>query len=287
MKIKLIAFAFCVLLAGCASMQNFVGTFTEEISPEDEYYLGRAVAANILGRYNLWTGNPALTNYLNYICQALVINSSKPEIYNGYHVAILDTNEINAFATPGGHIFLTRGLIASASSEDALAGVIAHEIAHIQLQHGIRAIRADRRNEIIASAGLAIATPVARGVENVAGRVAGVIAPVYEVEGLDDIFSLSVDDIVDTMLTGYSQAWEYEADAAALNILASAGYNPRGLLEILEGLKTAQDNNPGGFNSTHPSPEERITRAERAMRRHHEVEDTSNMRVQRFQAQRR
>jgi len=66
----------------------------EEITPEGEYFLGRAVAANILTRYRLQTNIPALTAYLNRICNALVINSIRPEIFNGYRVAILDTDEI-------------------------------------------------------------------------------------------------------------------------------------------------------------------------------------------------
>ncbi|MDR0303142.1 MAG: peptidase M48, partial [Treponema sp.] len=79
-----------------------IGSAAEEITPEQEYYIGRAVAANILSNYKFWTGGPALTAYLNNICTAITINSPRPDVYNGYHVAILDSNEINAFATSGG-----------------------------------------------------------------------------------------------------------------------------------------------------------------------------------------
>ncbi|MCL2128659.1 MAG: M48 family metalloprotease, partial [Treponema sp.] len=151
--------AACVLLANCKSLaavvsagaqvagatraidQNYanaisnssqaMGSAAEEITPEQEYYIGRAVGANILSTYRIWNGSPALTAYANRICNAITFNSPRPDIYNGYHVMLLDTDEINAFATSGGHIFLSRGIVTSAKSEDALAGVIAHEIAHI------------------------------------------------------------------------------------------------------------------------------------------------------------
>jgi len=105
----------------------------EQITPEQEYYIGRAVGANILAMYKIDNSRPAMTAYVNKIANALVINSERPEIFNGYHANILDSDEINAFATSGGHIFITRGLIDSAASEDELAAVIAHEVAHIQL----------------------------------------------------------------------------------------------------------------------------------------------------------
>ena len=137
-----------------------IGTAAEEITPEQEYYIGRAVAANILSTYKLWNGNAALTAYLNNICMAIAINSPRPYIFNGYRLAILDSNEINAFATSGGHIFVTRGLINAAKSEDALAGVIAHEIAHIQLKHGIKAIKNSRITQAILVTGTSAAGAV-------------------------------------------------------------------------------------------------------------------------------
>jgi predicted Zn-dependent protease len=111
-----------------------------ELSPVDEYFLGRAVGANLLSRYKIYARNAPLTDYLNSICFALAVNSSQPDLYAGYHVLILDSPEINAFATPGGHIFITRALIQAVESEDALAAVIAHEMAHIHLKHGIAAV---------------------------------------------------------------------------------------------------------------------------------------------------
>ena len=239
----------------------------EEITPEGEYYLGRAVAANILTRYRLVTNMPALTAYLNRICNALAVNSLRPEIFNGYRVAILDTDEINAFATPGGHIFLTRGLINSAASEDALAAVIAHEIAHIQLAHGFAAIKRSRVNQAFAQAAFDV----------------GSAATDIDLARVTETFGLSVDIVVDAMLRGYSRDQEFEADSLAISLLSLAGYEPSALIEVLRVLERNQPARRGGFNDTHPTPAQRITNAQRTVG-NYEVEDTSSYRVARFRA---
>ena len=82
----------------------------ESITPENEYYIGRSVAASILSNYSIFE-SPEKELYLNRICRVITEKSSRPELYNGYHVKILDTDEINALTTSGGHIFVTKGLI--------------------------------------------------------------------------------------------------------------------------------------------------------------------------------
>jgi predicted Zn-dependent protease len=243
-----------------------IGKAAEEITPEQEYYIGRAVAANILSTYKLFDRNPQLAAYLNSICNAIVINSPRPDIYNGYHVMILDSNEINAFATSGGHIYITRGLIAAAKSEDALAGVIAHEIAHIQLQHSIKSIKTSRITQALLITGT-----------SAAGAATG-----YDVNELTDIFNESVGEIVTTMVNnGYSQTQEFEADTTALGLLAATGYNPSGLIEMLRGLNNIQQSNSGGFGKTHPTPAQRIANGEKSLSKHR-VTDTSSYRQARY-----
>jgi len=227
-----------------------IGSAAEEITPEQEYFIGRAVAANILSSYKIWNGNPQLTNYLNLICLAITINSPRPDIFNGYRVAILDSDEINAFATSGGHIFVTRGLINSARTEDALAGVIAHEIAHIQLQHSIKAIKNSRITNALLVTGTAAA-----------GAATGM-----NVNELTDVFKESVGEIINTMVNnGYSQSQEFDADTTAMSLMSAAGYNPSGLVDMLRELNRTQTSSSSGFGKTHPSPAQRITNAEKTV----------------------
>jgi predicted Zn-dependent protease len=245
-----------------------IGNAAEEITPQQEYFIGRAVAGNILTTYKLWNGSPALNAYLNNICASIVINSPRPDIYNGYHVAILDSNEINAFATSGGHILVTRGLINAAASEEMLAGVIAHEIAHIQLQHSIKAIKSSRITQALMVTGT-----------SAVGAATGM-----NVNQLTDVFNESVGEIVQTMVSnGYSQTQEYDADNKALSLMASAGYNPQGLIDMLNGLKSIQSKTAGGFNKTHPSPDQRIANLAKSINKY-KVADNSASRKARFTA---
>jgi predicted Zn-dependent protease len=277
----LIMCSFATFFFSCATGSNVVGSWqkvTEEITQEQEYYIGRAVAANILGGYKLQTNKPALTAYVNKITNAIVVNSEKSEIFNGYHAAILDSDEINAFATPGGHIFLTRGLINSAASEDALASVIAHEIAHIQLRHGIDAIKDSRKINAAVETGKAAVDLFGPVIESKTG------VNVSKVAELSETLGFSVDDIVTTMITnGYSQKQEFEADAKALELLSSAGYEPSSLLEVLNVLEKNQTSRPGGFNKTHPTPAQRIANVQKTVG-NFSVEDTRSFRTTRYAA---
>ena len=237
----------------------------EQVTPEQEYYIGRAVAANILSTYRIYNGDRALTNYLNLICQAIVLNSPQPVIFNNYNVTILDSSEINAFATSGGHIFVTRGLLNVVKSEDALASVIAHEVAHIQLRHGIKAIKTSRATQ-------ALLVTAAAGIGNAMGM---------DVNELTDIMNESVSEIMQAMVnSGYSKEMEYEADIAAMYLLAAAGYEPSSLLEMLAELAKVHVVSTG-FGRTHPAPGQRIFYAQRALGRF-DVADTKSERQKRF-----
>ena len=244
-----------------------ISTANEDITPEQEYYVGRAVAAKLLSTYKLYTKKPALTTYLNNICASITINSPRPDIYNGYHVAILDSNEINAFATPGGHIYVTIALVNSAKTEDALAGVIAHEIAHIQLQHGIKAIKNSRKTQawLVTSTGFA-ATAGGTDVKQLT-------------EALNETFSELVQTLV---INGYSQDSEFEADNYALSLMAGAGYNPSGLTDMLMAIGSLQTSD-AGFGKTHPSPAQRIANVQKSMGKY-KVANTSDSRKKRFAA---
>ena len=237
----------------------------EEITPENEYYIGRAVAATILTNYKVYSA-PAKEAYLNKICNALAINSENSEPFNGYHVKILDTNEVNAFATSGGHIFVTRGLLDCTNSEDALAGVIAHEMAHIQLQHSLKAIKTSRWT----SAGIS-ATSAAVAVTKKDAELAST---------MNDMVSDVVTDMVNN---GYSKNQEFDADTLALTLMASAGYNPSAMLDMLSQLKAAQGGKSSGMYKTHPSPEQRISNVNAALKKVSAPQDTTAYRTARFE----
>ncbi|MDR2716878.1 MAG: M48 family metalloprotease [Treponema sp.] len=247
-----------------SDMDKTFSSMDAEFTQEDAYYLGRAVAANILAAYKPYTQNPALTQYLNRICQTLVINASQAVSFNGYHVIILDSPEYNAFATPGGHIFITKKLVEAATSEDMLAAIIAHELAHILLKHGIAIINDMKLTDDMTAAA------------NRAANLAGNNAAAQRLM----LFRDSVTKTMDTMLkNGYSQSQEFEADREAVTLLQKSGYDPMALQDMLKILQQVQKSQKGGFNTTHPSPVDRIANVEKLR---YQTQDTRKYRVPRF-----
>jgi predicted Zn-dependent protease len=253
-------------------MNDAASTAAQDITPSEEYYIGRAVAANILSNYKLYTADPALTQYVNEILDTLVINSPRPDIYNGYHAAILDTDEINGFSTSGGHVFITRGLIACAANEDGLASVIAHELAHIQLQHSVKSIKNSRFNDALQ-------------------QIAGIAAKAIGLDELTQIFDESIKEAVNTALNnGYSKEQEYEADATAMALLASAGYTPSSIVGMLESIKShsgGKDSYPSlskAVKSTHPTPDDRLAEVQKGLAAYATLPDNSAARKPRFAA---
>ncbi|MBE6352534.1 MAG: peptidase M48 [Treponema bryantii] len=248
------------------STTESVSKVTEQISPENEYYIGRATAAIILNDYDLYN-EPNLTKYLNKICGAITINSEKPDLYNGYYVAVLDSDEINAMATPGGHILITRGLLKCTSNEEELASVIAHEIAHIQKQHSISAIKTSRFKDL----SLNVASLAINESDN------------DEAKQMMSVFGDSVDDVVSSLvLNGFSQEQEFEADAYALELLNNAGYNPHSIVNMLKTLEQNQANHKRGFVKTHPEPKKRIKKIEKELNSYSKSK-TQEERISRFQ----
>lgn len=225
-----------------SAASNAIGSAVEEITPEQEYYIGRAVAGTILEKYKLYH-SPAVEKYLNEICGVITLNSEKPVLYKGYYVAILDTDEVNAFATSGGHILVSRGLLSCAESEDALAAVIAHEVAHIQLQHSIKAIKSSRATSALVKTAQAAYTLKTDG----------------KSDEVMDGFADSVGDIISTMVeSGYSKQQEFDADSKALSLMNDAGYDPHAMNDMLTLLIKKEAGQESGFSKTHPSPALRI-----------------------------
>ena len=120
----------------------------QDITPEQEYYIGRTVAATVLTQYKPLAKDD-LNGYVNEVGQSLAQFSDRPETFGGYHFLVLDSQDINAFAAPGGLILVTKGLLQCCQNEDELAAVLAHEIGHVEKVHGLRAIKTGRLNSAL------------------------------------------------------------------------------------------------------------------------------------------
>ncbi|MDP1993599.1 MAG: M48 family metalloprotease [Syntrophales bacterium] len=224
-----------------------VSRSAEEFTPEQEYYIGRAVGAVVLGKYPAYDQRVA-NEYVNVIGQILAQASDLPVIFGGYHFLVLNSNDINAFATPSGLVFVTRGLLRCCRNEDALAAVLAHEIGHIQLRHGMQAIEKARVTE-------ALTTLATEGAKTFGSR---------EVAALTQTFGGTITDITGTLINkGYARSSEYGADQVAVALLKRVGYNPNGLLEMLALMKKNLKAGGLDFAKTHPAPDDRIAEIEK------------------------
>ncbi|MCC7176484.1 MAG: M48 family metalloprotease [Bryobacterales bacterium] len=222
----LILFAF----TGCIVAQN---PFT--LSEKDEIELGRLASAEI-EKDVLLLENPAVVKYVDDLGQSLVKSSTRKGI--AYTFKVVDTPEINAFALPGGFIYVNRGLIEAAQTEDELAGVLAHEIGHVVARHGAdQAVRAGM-------------------VQTGLGALGGLLG-----RGSSSSISKMAAEMVATgVFMKFSRQAEREADRLGARMMYDAGMQPRGMVSFFEMLAGLQKNQPNAvqkFFSSHPSPAER------------------------------
>jgi predicted Zn-dependent protease len=214
------------------------------INDSEEYYIGRAVAARILGKYKL-DQNAKLTEYVNEVGSVVARKSTRPNPFRGYHFAVLDTEEINAFACPGGIIFITRGLIKTCKNEDQLAAVLAHEVAHVANKDGINSISKARWTEVWTAMGKEAVTVYG-------GTTAASLVSLFE-GSIDDVFKTIV-------VNGYSRQAEEAADAAAVTTLTRAGYDPTALVAVLTTMEAKGKGATSGIFKTHPATADRLAK---------------------------
>lgn len=237
------------------------------ITEEEEYYIGRAVSALIISKYPVFQ-NGALTRYINIVGNTVAIYSNRPETYAGYHFLILDTEDVNAMAAPGGFIFITRGLLKRCNDEDMLAAILAHEVGHVSAKHGLRSIKKSRLIDAFKIIGLETAKKF--GPEKLAQ--------------LTTIFENILGDIAEKLIErGYDRKYEYEADKLSVEFGTRTGYDPNGLLDFLE---TMEDDSSGtskkGWFKTHPSTKDRIDKVKKEINSLKAVPQRETVRANRF-----
>lgn len=227
----------------------------QDLDPSEEHYIGRSVAAQILVMPEYPLADPAkaegaakadieaLDAYVNRVGQGLSIACDEVrQTFLGYRFGVLESKEINAFAAPGGTIFVTRGLIERTESEDELAAVLAHEIAHVTLRHGLAAIQKGNLIEAFKYLGQGAAQAT---------------LDAQQLQEVTSLFDDSVQDVVASLVkNGFSKEAEYEADALGQRIAAASGYEAGALRRFLQRL--GKDGGSGGLMSTHPAPAERL-----------------------------
>jgi len=184
------------------------------ITEADELRLGRDGDVEIRKQYGVYP-NTVLQAYVQQVGERMAARSHRPQL--AYQFTVLDSAEVNAFALPGGYVYITRGLLAHLNSEGELAAVLGHEIGHVTARHAVRRYSA----ATAATLGVAVGSIF---VPELGSRVAQTLVGV----------------IGSALLSGYGREQELEADHLGAEYLARAGYEPRAMLDVLGLLKNQE-----------------------------------------------
>lgn len=225
---SLLALAVLVIsLAGCGKVA------TALISEEKERDLfGESSAEAIATEFRILDERHPVSQWARELAQPLIRQSARfqdPAAYGGYEVAVIDDDElVNAFAVPGGYLYLTTGLIREADHCAEIAGVLGHEIAHVTERHGVRQV----------------------------GNRLGLSLMIALVTGGDSTLFTRVGEHL--VANGFSRRAERQADEVGLQIMLGAGYNPEGMVSFFEKLSGGRMERMLAFASTHPASDKRV-----------------------------
>ncbi|MDB9524979.1 M48 family metallopeptidase [Oscillatoria sp. CS-180] len=215
-----------------------------QLTPQQEVVLGQQGKQEVIQQYGGLYPDEALQAYIDQIGQRVVeesIAGTTPYPFE-FHV-VGDSETVNAFALPGGQIFITTAMLAELEDESQLAGILGHEAAHVVARHGSERLARQNLGALLVQA---IAIAASDG-ENNSGRQAAIIA-----QSVNQLLNLR-----------YSREDELESDRLGLEFMVDADYDPRGIVELMEILNSIEQNGrPPEFLSTHPNPENRVQKLE-------------------------
>lgn len=233
----------CAALAapGCVTNQATGRNQLDYLSREDEIALGTEAKPQLTQEYGGAVSDPRINQYVTSVGTSMVGHTEGDYRTLPWEFTLLNSDVINAFALPGGKVFISRALAERFTSEAQLAGVLGHEIGHVTAEHADRAVARQMGLGILAGVGTVLA-----GNDQTMGAAVGVLV------SSAGVYSLS-----------FSREQENEADALGMRYMTAAGYNPVGMLEVMKVLAAASQEGGGGgppeFLSTHPDPRSRVS----------------------------
>ena len=233
---KIVALLSVILVLNCP----LLNVPAEGITIAEEEELSREFMKILLNQLNL-VKDPYIVNYVNSIGQSILREIPRqPFSYNFY---VIDSDVYNAFATPAGHIFIYRGLIEAMETEDELAGILGHEIAHVQCRHISDKI--DRSSKI--------------NLATLAGLAAGALLGISGSETAAQAVAVGSMAAAQSLVLAYSREDEIQADNLGIENLINAGYDPTAMMTTLNKIRSKRwfDNIPN-YLATHPAAEDRI-----------------------------
>ena len=231
------------ILAGAQSVLSS----SQQMDYKSERAIGERLAVEGLRRYGMPTANQKMQHYVNLVGLAVAMNSPRPDI--PYRFVVVDSPVQNAFACPGGIIFVTSALMQTVQTEAQLAGILAHEVGHVAHRHALKSIQ---RAQFFSGVG-----------QITAATMKGDKGAQFE-SMIGDLQNVLFDK-------GLDQNMEYEADATAMETAYRTGYNPAGIMETLQSLQRLEASSPnkkGSWFSTHPPLSSRIAKNQAQLKKY-------------------
>src|SRR5689334_6522551 len=217
--------------------QTQIKLHNNKFTPADDVRLGRQAAAEAEQQFPLLRDSQ-VQSYVESVGQRLVA-AIPPEFQHPefrYYFKVINASDINAFALPGGPMYVNRGMIQAAKTEGEMAGVMAHELSHVALRHGTAQATKAQKYGLLA------------GILGIGGTILGGPGLGQLAQGSVGVYFLK-----------FSREYETEADLLGARIMANAGYDPRDLANMFRTIES-QGGGGGGFLSDHPSPSNRYAR---------------------------
>lgn len=236
-----VAFVMIALYAAIASAQTKIKPGFNLFSPDQDVQVGQQSAAEAEQQLPI-LNDAAINNYVNRIGQRLAANAGGPQFQ--YRFRVVNASDINAFALPGGFVYINRGVLDQARNEGEVAGVIAHEISHVALRHGTHQVS----KAYLAQAGISI----------LGGILGGHVG-----EGAAQMINAVGGFGLNALFLKYSRDLETQADVRGSQILAASGYSPVDMVNFFKTLEKVDASKKTNWLSDHPAPPDRISRIER------------------------
>src|SRR6059058_1609780 len=230
-----------MLSIGIADAQTKIKPGFNLFSPQDDVEVGQQSAVEAEQQLPL-LNDAQVNSYVNQIGQRLAANAGGPQFQ--YRFRVVNQADINAFALPGGFIYINRGVIDNARNEGEVAGVIAHEISHVALRHGTH----QASKAYLAQAGISI----------LGGILGGKVG-----QGTADIINAVGGFGLNVVFLKYGRDLETQADVRGSQILAASGYSPVDMVNFFKTLETVDKSKKTNWLSDHPAPPDRIARIEK------------------------
>lgn len=236
--------AMLTMIAAIASAQTRIKPGFNLFSADDDVQIGAQSAAQAEQQLPL-VRDASINAYVNRIGQRLAANAGGPQFR--YQFKVVNASDINAFALPGGYVYVNRGVLEQSRNEGEVAGVLAHEISHVSLRHGTH----QASKAYLAQAGISILGGILGG--KVGGGAASVINAIGGF-GLNALF------------LKYSRDLESQADVRGAQILAASGYSPTDMVDFFQTLERVDPSRKTNWLSDHPAPPDRIARIQQEAR---------------------